>query len=421
MLDRTKVPEFQLITSHQLPEIYTQKLKNDIFLHQLTTKNQPVLGFQLAYEAGKSQENKFEEASFMGQLLLEGTKTHTGKQIADKISFYGASINIDSGNDFTIVSLYTLEKHLEHLLPLLKEILQAPTFPQSELDNLKNRSIQNLKIQKERTAYLASTKLKKELFKENHPYSNSSSEESIRAIQRQDLIDFYQKNIQSKPFEAYLVGDIDADTEKLILDFITSFEINSNKKDKKIVQNPPVSVSKIYEEIEGSVQTSIRIGRLIFNQKHPDYTAFKVMNMILGGYFGSRLMQNIREDKGYTYGISSRNITMKNGSYFVIGTDVKKEVYADAVSEIYKEIERLKNEPVTELELENVKNYMSGNFLGSLSTAFAVMDKMQDIHLYNLNENYYNDYITNLRKVTAEEVQQMAQKYLVDLTEVCIG
>jgi len=218
-----------------------------------------------------------------------------------------------------------------------------------------------------------------------------------------------------------LEGDINADSEKLITDFINSFDVDADKKDKELLENPTNSVTKIYEEIEGSVQTSIRIGRLLFNQKHPDYAAFKVMNMILGGYFGSRLMQNIREDKGYTYGISSRNAAMKNGSYFVIGTDVKKEIYQDAVSEIYKEIEKLKNEPVSEEELENVKNYMSGNFLGSLSTAFAVMDKMQDIHLYNLDENYYNDYITKLRKVTIEDVQKVAQTYLVDLTEVCIG
>lgn len=421
MLDRTKAPDFQVIKSHKLPEINTQKLKNGIHFHQLITKNQPVLGFQLAFEAGKCQENKVDEASFMASLLLEGTKNHTGKQIADKISFYGASINVDSGNDFTIVSFYTLGKHLEHLLPLLKEILQEPTFPQSELDNLKNRSVQNLKIQEEKTSYLASAKLKKELFKENHPYSNSLTEESIRAMQRQDLIDFYQTNIKSNPFEAYLVGDIDADSEKLIKDFIETFEINSAKKEKQLLQNPSNTVTKIYQEIEESVQTSIRIGRILFNQKHPDYAAFKVMNIILGGYFGSRLMQNIREDKGYTYGISSRNVAMKNGSYFVIGTDVKKEVYQDAVNEIYKEIEKLKNEPVSEEELENVKNYMSGNFLGSLSTAFAVMDKIQDIHVYNLDENYYNDYITKLRNVTVEDVQKVAQTYLVDLTEICVG
>ena len=421
MLDRTKAPDFQVIKSHKLPKIDTQKLKNGIHFHQLITKNQPVLGLQLAFEAGKCQENKVDEASFMASLLLEGTKNYTGKQIADKISFYGASINIDSGNDFTIVSFYTLGKHLEHLLPLLKEILQEPTFPQSELDNLKNRSVQNLKIQQEKTAYLASRKLKKELFKENHPYSNSLTEESIRAIQRQDLIDFYETHIKSNSFEAYLVGDIDAHSEKLIKEFIESFEVDSSKKENIVLQNPSNSSTKIYEEIEGSVQTSIRIGRILFNQKHPDYAAFKVTNMILGGYFGSRLMQNIREDKGYTYGISSRNVAMKNGSYFVIGTDVKKEIYQDAVNEIYKEIEKLKNEPISEQELENVKNYMSGNFLGSLSTAFAVMDKMQDIHVYNLDENYYNDYITKLRKVTIEDVQKVAQNYLVDLTEICVG
>jgi predicted Zn-dependent peptidase len=421
MLDRTKAPDFQLIKSHKLPEINTQKLKNGISFHQLITKNQPILGFQIAFEAGRCQENKLGVASFTAKMLLEGTHTHTGKQIADKISFYGASLNIDSGNDFTIVSFYTLGKHLGHLLPLLKDILQEPTFPQSELDNLKNRSVQNLKIQEERTAYRATAKIKELLFKENHPYSKSASEESIRVIQKEDLVDFYENNIKSNPFEAYLIGDIDANAEKLITDFITSFEVDSNKKEKVLLENPANSVTKIYEEIEGSVQTSIRIGRLLFNEKHPDYAAFKVMNMILGGYFGSRLMQNIREDKGYTYGISSRDAAMKNGSYFIIGTDVKKEIYQDAVNEIYKEIEKLKNEPVSQDELENVKNYISGNFLGSLSTAFAVMDKMQDIHLYDLDENYYNDYITNLRKVSVADVQKMAQKYLVDLTEVCIG
>ncbi|AFM05681.1 putative Zn-dependent peptidase [Bernardetia litoralis DSM 6794] len=420
MLDRTKAPDFQIIKAHKLPEINTQKLKNGISFHQLITKNQPVLGFQIVFEAGRCQENKTGEAAFMAKILLEGTHNHTGKQIADKISFYGASINVDSGNDFTIVSFYTLGKHLEELLPLLKEILQEPTFPQSELDNLKNRSVQNLKIQEERTAYKATVELKKVLFK-GHPYSASSSEESIRVVQRQDIIDFYENNIKSNPFEAYLVGDIDANSEKLITDFIESFEVNTDKDGKKLLKNPSNTVTKIYEEIEGSVQTSIRIGRILFDQKHSDFPAFKVMNMILGGYFGSRLMQNIREDKGYTYGISSRNAAMKNGSYFVIGTDVKKEIYQDAVNEIYKEIEKLKNEPVSEEELENVKNYMSGNFLGSLSTAFAVMDKIQDIHVYNLDENYYNDYITKLRKVTIEDVQKMAQKYLVDLSEVCIG
>lgn len=421
MLDRTKAPDFQLIKSHRLPEINTKQLKNGITFHQLITKNQPILGFQIAFEAARCQENKTGEASFMAKMLLEGTKNNTGKQIADKISFYGASINIDSGNDFTIVSFYTLGKHLENLLPLLKEVLQEPTFPQSELDNLKNRSVQNLKIQEERTAYRATVKIKEVLFKEDHPYSKSATEESIKAIQRQDLVDFYENNIKSNSFEAYLIGDIDANAEKLITDFITSFKVDSTKKEIELLQNPSNSVTKIYEEIEGSVQTSIRIGRLLFNENHPDYTAFKVLNMILGGYFGSRLMQNIREDKGYTYGVSSRDSAMKNGAYFVIGTDVKKEIYQDAVNEIYKEIEKLKNEPVSEEELENVKNYMSGNFLGSLSTAFAVMDKMQDIHLYNLDKDYYNDYVTKLRKVTIQDVQKMAQTYLVDLTEVCIG
>ncbi|WP_291721005.1 M16 family metallopeptidase [Bernardetia sp.] len=421
MLDRKTAPKFQVIEAHQLPEITTKKLKNNISLHQLTTKNQPVLGFQMAYEAGKCQESKTGQASIMGKMFLEGSKTKTGKQIADTISFHGASINIDSGNDFTIVSFYTLGKHLESLLPLLKEVLQSPTFPQAELDNLKNRSVQNLKVQQERTAYQATVKFKKEIFSASHPYSASPSEENIRAIQRQDIIDCYENNIKSTPFEAYLVGDIDAHSEKLITDFIESFEVNKNTTKGNLVETPANRITKIYEEIEGSVQTSIRIGRTLFNQKHPDYTAFKVMNMILGGYFGSRLMQNIREDKGYTYGISSRHLSMKNGAYFVIGTDVKKENYQDAVAEIYKEIELLKNELVSEDELDNVKNYMSGNFLGSLSTAFAVMDKIQDVHLYGLDENHYNNYVLNLRKVTPKDIQKVAQKYLIDLTEVCVG
>jgi predicted Zn-dependent peptidase len=171
------------------------------------------------------------------------------------------------------------------------------------------------------------------------------------------------------------------------------------------------------------MQSSIRIGRRLFKRQHPDFYRMIVANEVLGGYFGSRLMRNIREDKGFTYGISSSIAPMRQEGYWVIGTDVKKEFTQATIDEIEKEINRLQTELVADNELETVKNYLAGEFAGSLHTPFEIADRVRLMVLEGLEADFYSNYIQRLRVVTAADIQTMAQKYWQwdDLQRVIIG
>jgi predicted Zn-dependent peptidase len=180
---------------------------------------------------------------------------------------------------------------------------------------------------------------------------------------------------------------------------------------------------EILIEKEDSVQSSIRIGRRLFNRHHPDYFKTLVANEILGGYFGSRLMKNIREEKGLTYGISSSLVTLSNDGYFMIGTDVKKEFTQQTIDEIKKEIYRLQTELVGDEELQTVKNFMAGEFAGSLNTAFEVADRRKILLLDGLPADFFNRYIDQIHATTAEDIRYVASTYFKpeDMVEVVVG
>jgi predicted Zn-dependent peptidase len=184
-----------------------------------------------------------------------------------------------------------------------------------------------------------------------------------------------------------------------------------------------LTASSVKKEKKDAVQTSIRIGKKLFTRNHPDYLKFTVLNETLGGYFGSRLMKNIREEKGLTYGISSQIAPMLQEGYFVIGTDVKKELASKALEEIYNELEKLQNEPVGDEELQTVKNYMIGSYSNSITTPFSLANKFKTLHFNGLSYDYYDNYMTAIQKVNAKDLMQMAKKYFdrTSFTEVLVG
>ncbi|HRH66403.1 MAG TPA: insulinase family protein, partial [Bacteroidia bacterium] len=169
---------------------------------------------------------------------------------------------------------------------------------------------------------------------------------------------------------------------------------------------------KQFIEKEGAVQSAIRIGRRLFNRNHPDYPGMAVLNTVLGGYFGSRLMSNIREDKGYTYGIGSALVSMKQEGYFFISTEVGADVTVPALTEIYKEIDLLKTELVEEEELAMVRNYMRGTFLKGIENAFHLADRFRSLHLHGLGYDYYQKYLEKVRTIQPDEIKALANKYL---------
>ncbi|MFD2514740.1 M16 family metallopeptidase [Pontibacter locisalis] len=416
MLDRTKAPDIHEIDAVSLQIAEITHLDNGARLHIIKSETQPVIRLDFVFRAGKWYEPVTGVSDLASKMLMEGTLNYTAKQIAEKIAFYGASMDINHGYDRTELTVYCLAKYLQELLPLMLEIIQNPTFPEEEYNLLKKRTIQTLKVQRQKNNYLATHAMTKLIYGENHPYIFGFDEHGLDNLELEQLKLFYQTRYRTENLEVFACGAVDNEMYDQLASSIEKLSLPNNTIAEGSIANKALGDSKgnNYKlvEIADSLQSSIRIGRRFPLDSNPNYLKLKVMNEIFGGYFGSRLMKNIREDKGYTYGIYSAISSKENDTLFFIGTDVKYSVTDDTISEIMKEIKKLKAEPVPEEELDTVKNYMLGKFINDIATIFEQGDRYKKIVLHNLSMDYYNNYITTIRTITSAEITELAQKYL---------
>jgi predicted Zn-dependent peptidase len=372
-----------------------------------------VVRIELIFNAGNWYEPSLGCAHFAAKMLSEGTAKHTAKEIQEKFAYYGAFPEFSSGMDHSTVTVYTLSRHLEALLPLIHELVSESVFPEKELENARNITLQGLKVNKEKTAFLAGSKFREMLFGPEHPYGYFLSEEAIQAVHVSSLQDFYKRNYTIQNCEIVVSGSGEVDFVTLINKYLGSdyWGKSDSLSYKGRETHATHFVKRELMVKEAAVQSSIRMGKKLFTISHPDYFNMYCLNEIFGGYFGSRLMQNIREDKGYTYGINSNLVTYKNEGYFVIGTDVKREFTQNTLEEVYKEMNRLKEEKVPAEELETVRNYMLGSFVNSINTPFAVADKFKTIHFNGLGYDFYSHYFQTLKNITPEILMATAHKY----------
>lgn len=407
MLDRTLAPAFNRSVSFDLIDPGYLKLNNGVEVYYIPGGDQNVIKVELVFAAGRWYEPVWGACHFTTNLLNKGTTTKSSFEVASLFDQLGAHLDISAGVDFVTISLYSLTKKLGAALNLLTEILQQPSFPEKELQQGKSIFLQNLKVNHEKTSYLASNLFRKTIFGTNHPYGKELEEEDVQNITREDLVYFHQHYL--KDFKIFVSGKIDDTNKRLIAQAFETFQtVPSPEKNHEPLHLDPLS---LYTEKEGSVQTSLRVGKKSIPRTHPDYTLLLFLTHILGGYFGSRLMKNIREEKGLTYGIYSSIHTMKHNGYIVIGTDVNKENKDVAFSEIRKELQRLHTEAIGEDELDIARWHFIGSLQTELSTSFAHADKIKNIVLFNLPKDHYTRLVDKLSRVAAWELQEAAIKY----------
>ena len=422
ILNRAIAPEFNTPSTVEITQAESSQLTNGIPFYLLKSGESPVIRIEFIFKAGNYYESEAGLSLFTSKMLREGSKNYTGGELEEKIAFYGGFLEINQGMDRVSVAIYILSKHLTNVLPVLIELMTKPAFSEKEFLNLKNITKQNLKINLQKTSYLASSAFKESLFGKAHPYGRSISEESIDVIDLAKISSFYNSYLNSKNCTILVCGSGSEDFYKIFND---SFgKLSWGESADAVVTNSILQYQGQKRiEKENSVQASIRIGRLMFPLQHPDYFKANLLIEILGGYFGSRLMKNIREDKGLTYGISASLVNLENAGYFTIGTDVKKEFVEQTIQEIHKEITLLKEQLVGEEELTTVKNYLLGSFLNSLTTPFALGDKFKTIYFNKLDYSFYTHYLESMKYITAKELQETANNYFVDslFTEIVAG
>ncbi len=425
ILDRTVQPAIHdaIEFDYKLPPLNSVKLDNGLPLYWVNAGVQDVVQIDWVFPAGLWYEVMPSTAHATAGLLKNGTEKFTSAEISEALEFYGAQLKVNAGNDFATVTLYTLTKHLPSLLPMVLEIITGATFPEHEVEIHKRNAIQRLLVSLRQCEFVANQRIDALLFGEAHPYGRFSRQEKIEAVTRQDILNFYKENYNLANARMFMAGRIGDNEVKNLNAVFGNLKLESKEPSKLVFPSAPVSerVQRIANDADG-VQGAIRIGRLFPNRHHPDYTPSVVLNTLFGGYFGSRLMSNIREDKGYTYGIHSSLGPEVNGGSLIVSTETGRDVAELAVKEIYREMELLCNEPADEEELLLVKNYLLGGILGDLDGPFSILQRWRTLILHGFTEEHFNNNIRIYKTITPKEVQLLAQKYFnpTDFYEIVV-
>ncbi len=412
--DRKTQPEVHdaVEFDYTLPPINTMKLANGLPLYWLSAGVQEVVEVNWIVPAGLWQEEKPSAANAVAGLLKNGTSKYTSHALHEAIEFYGASLKVSAGNDYTTITLHTLNKHLEPLLPIVYDILTDSVFPEEEVNIYKQNTMQRLLVSLRECEFVANQQIDVLLFGEHHPYGRYTRKESIEAITREDLLDFYHKHYALGGLQIFMAGKITEDDCKLVDKFFGQVPVTGGNEAEQDFSLETATEHKhsLLNDPNG-VQGAIRVARLFPNRHHPDFAPMVVLNTLFGGYFGSRLMSNIREDKGFTYGIYSSLTSYKNSGSLTIHTEAGRDVLEAALKEIYFEMEQLRTEEVDEEELLLVKNYLLGNLLGDLDGPFSILQRWRTLILNGFTIDHFNRNIAIYKNITPAEVKELAVKY----------
>ena len=388
-------------------------LDNGVSVYAIDAGAQEVIQIELVFYAGNWFEQQKSVAAATNYLLKNGTSTKTAFEINEVFEYYGAYCNRSCFNETAVVSLSSLSKQLPAILPVVREMITDAAFSDAELDIYKQNSKQRIKVNLQKCDFVATRLIDAYLFGEQHPYGKYTNPEDLDALNSQMLKDFFKQYYLNGQCVIFVSGKLPTDIEQQLNSAFGDLSLKPfNNQLATIIQSPAAEKKyRIQNDAEG-VQGAIRIARLFPNRHHPDFMKVSVLNTVFGGFFGSRLMSNIREDKGYTYGIHSYVQNHIHQSAWMISTEAGKDVCEATIEEIYKEMKLLREDLVDEEELMLVRNYLIGTILGDLDGPFQIMGRWKNLVLNNLDGDYFYRSIETIKTISAEELRELAKKYL---------
>jgi zinc protease len=415
MLDRTIEPDIKDAVEFDLQlKPYTKfQLDNGVEVYSIDAGAQEVISVEMVFSAGNFFETQNIVAATANFLLKNGTSTKTAFQINEHFDYYGASLSRGCYNETATITLHSLSKHLSVLLPVMQEMLTDAVFPADELAIYKQNMKQRLEVNLKKCDYVAGRLIDAYLFGEQHPYGKYTSIIDYDALEQEQLKTFYATFYKAGHCTLFVAGKLPVDLQEQLNKTFGNLPLNKQKIEVPTIAQVRSTEKKyrIANDPNG-VQGAIRIGRPFPTRKDPDFQKALVLNTLFGGFFGSRLMSNIREEKGYTYGIHSYVQNHIGETAWMISTEAGKDVCEPTIVEVYKEMEILCNEEVDADDLLLVKNYMLGSVLGELDGPFQIMSRWKNIILNGYDGDYFYNGINTIKNITPKEIQELANKYL---------
>ena len=411
--NRQKGPDFQVLEGIDFLPVNRFTLPNGIDVSLIEAGSQEVSKIDWVFPAGAVQAGKPLLASTVGNLMLDGTHTRSSAEISDTIDFYGAFMNVQTFHHNTVVTLVCLSKELPELLPLVEDVVRNPSFDSKEFNIYLNKRRQEFILDSEKVRTIAAREFGSVIFGANHPYGRQLELSHFDTLTRQELIDFHKKAYTPLGCRIVVAGQPGNEIIPLLTRYFGSRQWLPGSVNLNGVGEIETSTEKFhFIEKEGALQSAIRIGRPLFNNKHADFIPLQVVNTLLGGYFGSRLMTSVREEKGLTYGIGSSIVPYQQSGMWVISSEVMGEMRTAAVDAIFEEMRRLANEPMGENELEVVRNYMLGELLRQFDGPFSTSDIYRTLWEFGLDFKYYAEMVDVVKNITPQAIMEFSAKYL---------
>lgn len=411
--DRKKIPGITSISniSYLLPEKW--QLSSGIQVWGLNAGSQELVKIEFIFDAGTWFQSANLVAGLTNLFLNQGTRKYTAQKIAETFDFCGAYLQLSADQQFANVTILTLNKYIEKILDITADVIKYPVFPEKEITTQIAKKKQQFVVENNKVKTLAQKRFSQVLFGQFHPYANTNVLDDYGKLNREVFMNYHDKYYVPENCRIIVAG-LYNDKLKDLLEMHFGEGFAQRKMQKKQLNHIVDSSKEKIHIIEkpGSLQSAIRIGRLFPNRTEPDFYGLNILTTILGGYFGSRLMANIREDKGYTYGIGSGVFSMLHAAYFSIMTEVGSKVCSDAIDQIFFEIERLQTNLVSDTELALVRNYLLGETLRSFDGIFAMSNSLKTLVELNLDYDHYDYFINTIRSITPAEIRELAVKYL---------
>jgi zinc protease len=416
-LNRTIAPpvkdakEFDLV----LPPYTKYTLSNGLEVFAIDLGKVDAMMVSWIFDAGNSYETGNGVAAAVNSLLKNGTSARKAFDISEHFDYYGAFLSRACHHETAELTLHCLNQHFPELAPVVAELLTDSIYPEDELAIFKKNSQQRLQVSLKKSDFVAGRLIDAYLYGEGHPYGKFGKAEDFQALNREELLRFYRERYLHGGCRIIAAGKLPPDLVELLERYFGKLSVGRPAIGAAVPQFPIVPAGqkkhRVVNDPDG-VQGSVRLARNFPNRHHPDFQKMQVLNNVFGGFFGSRLMTNIREEKGYTYGVYSFLVNNRQESALMISTEAGKEVCEPTIEEVYKEMKLMREEPIDDEELQMARNFAIGTVLGDLDGPFHVAGRWKSILLNGLDESYFQEGVRIVKTITPEELQELAVKYL---------
>lgn len=423
MINRSIAPNQHPISEIQLAKPRRLSLRNNIPFFIIDNGNLDLIHILIQLNVGILHEDQKHIALFTYALLKESSKDYSSNEIADLLDFYGTHYTVSESLDKTVVSISVPKKNVKKILPVILDFMSHPVYRETNLLVYKNLKIKDLEYNSQKTDVRNTQLMLHAMFGEDYTAGQFSTKENLQAVTIPQMTAFHQKTFCAENISLFATGNLDADLESFVCEEFG--KIPSGEEASKI-QNLPIPSDDtpiVFEKMENSVQSSITLCQPLMAYSDAERREFSILSTITGGYFGSRLMQNLREKNGYTYGVSSGSVYFGNQSLFIINSDVNIQNTQASINACFEELERLRSELVPEEELDSVRNYILGELLRDVENSVSYLKRLAYWHHHRLDESEFNAMIQIVRDITAEKILSLAKKYYPHnkFTQIIVG